>query len=105
MVGKWRKFVRRPQGPFRIVLHDAISLVGEPKNAFEIASVAHGINQLQKSVLALPTNGIVHIGGVQGRIRVVRSEVTTPNDGYLRKARAYLATGDHSSQGLRSRHH
>ena len=65
---------------------------------------SNGFEQVEESFLALAADGIIHVTGVQGRSRVVRREVASPNDRQVRESRSNLAAACDGTDGLRSGH-
>src|ERR1019366_3112064 len=53
----------------------------------------------------LPFDREVHVGGIQGRLRIQRRKVTTPDYGYPRSGRPKIPANLHGGDHLRAGHH
>src|SRR3954470_19843874 len=106
VIGQPGKIVWGPERPLG-VMHMKTEVVFErqPSNVGEPSSGSERAEQVDESILALPSGYEVDIRGIQSRVRIQRSEVAAPNNRNCWILLAKLAANRNGSSHLRSRHH
>lgn len=108
----WESMIRVPgkiietlHGALRIVTMSSVSvLVRETVNTLQIAISSNCFQQVEEGLLALSADGVVDVGCVKSRSRVVGCEVASPNNRYMRELCSNLAATCHGTDRLRSGH-